>query len=97
MRSLIGLLVASLFLVPSLTRARQALDPGHRTTASFSKSVDVPPDTVSVAPDPSVTLIDIDAVFHPAEPIVASDDRVPDAPELFDPDALRGPPSLPLS
>jgi len=78
--------------VPALARAQQALDPGRTPTASFSKSVDVPPDTVSVAPDLAVTLIDIDAVFHSAEPLVAIDDRVPDAPDLLDGDSLRGPP-----
>jgi len=92
-RSLIGLVVVSLLLVPVLARAQQALDPGHTPTAGFSRSVDVPPDTVSVAPDVSVTLIDIEAVLHPAAPPVAGDDRLPDAPDLLETDALRGPPN----
>jgi hypothetical protein len=91
-RSLIGLVIASLLLVPVLARAQQTLDPGRTPTAGFSKSVDVPPDTVSIAPDLSVTLIDIEAVFHPAQPIVTADDRLPDAPDLLDSDSLRGPP-----
>jgi hypothetical protein len=85
-------LIASLLLVPVLVRAQQALDPGRTPMASFSKSVDVPPDTVSIAPDLSVTLIDIEAVFHPAQAIVVSNDRLPDAPDLLDSDTLRGPP-----
>ena len=82
-----------MLLVPALARAQQVLDPGHRPAASFSKSVDVPPDTVSVAPDLAVTLIDIDAVFHPAAPVIVNDDRLSDAPDLLDGDTLRGPPS----
>jgi hypothetical protein len=93
-RHLVGLVIVSLLLVPSLARAQQTLDPVRTSTASFSKSVDVPPDTVSVAPDLSVTLLDIEAVFHPADPAVVSDDRLPDAPDLLDSDSLRGPPSL---
>ncbi len=93
MRSLLGLLIVSLLLVPALARAQQTLDPGRTPTASFSRSVDVPPDTVSIAPDLSVTLIDIDTVFHPAQRIVACDDQLPDAPDLLDADTLRGPPS----
>jgi hypothetical protein len=91
-RSVVGLVVLSLFFVPVLVRAQQAIDPIHTPTASFSKSVDVPPDTVSVTPDVAVTLIDIEAVLHPAASIVVSDDRLPDAPELLDGDSLRGPP-----
>jgi hypothetical protein len=89
----IGLVIVSLLLVPALVRAQQSLDP-VRSTTSFSRSVDVPPDTVSVAPDLSVTLLDIEAVFHPADPVVVSDDRVPDAPDLLDSDSLRGPPTI---
>ncbi len=86
-------MIVSLLLVPALARAQQTLDPGHIPTASFSKSVDVPPDTVSVAPDLAVTLIDIDAVLHPLAPVVSSNDRLPDAPDLLDTDSLRGPPA----
>jgi len=91
-RSVVGLVVLSLFFVPCLVRAQQALDPIRTPTASFSKSVDVPPDTVSVTPDVAVTLIDIEAVLHPAASIVVSDDRLPDAPDLLDGESLRGPP-----
>lgn len=97
MRSVLGLVILSLFLVPALARAQQSLDSGRRPTASFSKSVDVPPDTVSVAPDLSVTLIDIDAVFHPVASLLVADDQLPDAPDLLETDALRGPPSPTLS
>jgi hypothetical protein len=92
-RSLLGFVIVSLLLVPALARAQQSLDSGRTPTASFSKSVDVPPDTVIVAPDLSVTLIDIDAVLHPGELTLVADDRLPAAPDLLDTDALRGPPA----
>jgi len=44
MRLLVAALIAALLLVPSLVRARQALDLGRTATAtsSFSKSADIP-------------------------------------------------------
>jgi hypothetical protein len=95
MRLLVAALIAALLLVPSLVRARQALDLGRTATAtsSFSKSADIPPDHVSVPPDPAVTVIDVDAVLHPADSFVVShQESLPDQPDPLDTDALRGPP-----
>lgn len=95
LRCLAATLIVSLLLVPALARAQQTLDPGYgaTTTSSFSKSVDVPPDQVSVAPDRSVTPLDVQALLHPVRGIVVtSEDTLPPSPELLDSDTLRGPP-----
>jgi hypothetical protein len=95
MRTVLATLVVALLVVPALARAQQTLDPGRgaTTTSSFSKSVDVPPDYVSVAPDLSVTLLDIEAVLHPVHgSIVCLEQTLPVAPDFLDSDPLRGPP-----
>jgi uncharacterized protein YggE len=96
-RSLAALLIVSVLVVPALARAGQALDLGRRpsVTSSFSRSVDVPPDLVSVTPDVAVTLIDVEAVLHPVRGFVVSPEQtLPDTRDLLDTDTLRGPPSL---
>lgn len=83
--------------MPSLVRAQQRLDVGRTASAvsSFTKSVDVPPDHVSVTPDLVVTLIDIEAVLHPVRGfVVAPEQTLPPSSDLLDTDALRGPPAI---
>jgi hypothetical protein len=97
MRTTASALIVALLLVPALARAAQAIDPGRQASVAsgFSKSVDVPPDHVSVAPDLSVTLIDVDAVLHPVRGFAVSPEHaLPDTPDLLDTDTLRGPPSF---
>lgn len=88
--------VLSLLLVPALARAAQPLDFGKRPTAesSFKKSFDFPPELVVVAPDRSFTSLDVEALQHPtARDVAAQPDAIPDTPDIFDADALRGPPA----
>lgn len=93
MRGILAALIVSLLLVPALARAQQSLDPGRNPAPSFSKSVDVPPDCVSVAPDRSVTALDVEALLLPVHGFVlAHAEALPHAPDLFDSDTLRGPP-----
>jgi hypothetical protein len=89
--------VVSLLLVPALARAGQALDFGARPTvaASFTKSFDFPPDLVVVVPDQTSTAIDIDQLRHPvACEVAVHPETLPNDPDLFDADSLRGPPSV---
>jgi len=91
------MLIVALLLVPALARAQQALDIGRTAsaTSSFSRSGNVPPDHVSVAPDLAVTLIDIEAVLHPVQPPALSmTETLPDSPDLIESDTLRGPPTV---
>lgn len=91
-------IVLSLLLVPALVRANQSLDPGRRPTAAvkFTKSFDVPPDFVVVAPDRSVTTVEIDVLQHPAAgTATVHPETLPDDPDLSDADPLRGPPATP--
>ena len=89
-------IVLSLLLVPALARANQSLDLGKRPTAAakFTKSFDVPPDFVVVAPDRAVIAIDADALQHPAAGTAwVHPETLPDDPDLLDADTLRGPPA----
>jgi hypothetical protein len=91
-------IVLSLLLVPALARANQSLDLGKRPSAAakFTKSFDIPPDFVVVAPDRAVTAVDVDALQHPAASTPAvHPETLPNDPELLDADALRGPPAAP--
>jgi len=96
-RAIASGVVLSLLLVPALARAGQSLDLGKRPTAAvkFTKSFDVPPDFVVVAPDRSVTAIDLDVLKHPAASSAAvHPETLPDDPDRFDADTLRGPPAI---
>jgi hypothetical protein len=87
--------VLSLLLVPALVRAAQSLDVGKRPTAAakFTKSFDVPPEFVVVAPDGAVTAVDVDVLRHPAVRTAAVQlETLPDEPYSLDADTLRGPP-----
>ena len=91
-------IVLSLLFVPALVRASQSLDLGRRPTAAvkFTKSFDVPPDFVVVAPDRSVTTVEVDLRQHPAAGTAAvHPETLPYDADLFDADALRGPPAFP--
>jgi hypothetical protein len=97
MRTVVSAVIIALLLVPALVRAQQAIDTGRTATAtsSFSRSANVPPDHVSVAPDLAVTLLDVEAVLHPVRGFVVSPEQtLPDSPDLLDTDTLRGPPVL---
>ena len=87
--------IVSLLLVPALTRASQALDAGRHPVASFSfsKSSEVPPDLISVAPDLAVTPLDLAALVQRLRgQVVSDDDAMPPPPDVLDTGALRGPP-----
>ena len=91
-------IVLSLLFVPALARANQSLDLGKRPTAAakFTKSFDVPPDFVVIAPDRAVTAVDVAALQHPVAGTEAvHPETLPDDPDLRDADALRGPPAAP--
>jgi hypothetical protein len=93
-------MIVSLLLVPALTRVGQALDPGCHPVAgfSFSKSSDVPPDLISVAPDLAVTPLDAAALVQRVHGhVVSDDDAVPPPPDVLDTGALRGPPDSSVS
>ena len=90
-------IVLSLLLVPALARANQSLDLGKRPTAAakFTKSFDVPPEFVVVAPDRSEAAIDTEVLQHPAARAgQVHPETLPDDPDLLDADTLRGPPVL---
>ncbi len=94
-RSLVLALVCVLLLVPALTRAGQPLHATHRSTPvpSFTKSIDVPPDPVIVAPDLSPKPIDTEALIQPVGRVVpVVDDDVPPLPPPSDRESLRAPP-----
>jgi hypothetical protein len=87
--------VLSLLVVPALARATQSLDLGRRPTAAakFTKSFDVPPDFMVVAPDRSETPVDHHALLHPVARMgAAQPEALPNDPDLLDADPLRGPP-----
>lgn len=94
-RTVIAALVVALLVVPAMARAQQVLDSGRTATvtSSFSKSIDVPPDHISVTPDLAVALIDVEAVLHPVRGFVSPEQTLLDPPDLLDTDTLRGPPS----
>jgi hypothetical protein len=93
-RALALAIVLSLFLVPALARATQALDLGKRPTAAakFTKSYDVPPDFVVVTPDRVVTPVDVDVQHPAAQDAVVHPETLADDADCLDADTLRGPP-----
>jgi hypothetical protein len=95
-RILALLFVAALALVPSLTRARQALD--TRPAASF-RDVEVRPDPdVLPAELPPCSPLEVSAVLQPLDEFVDALTRpLPTPPVRSDGDALRAPPAAVLA